>query len=52
MARGLTNAEIAEQLNLSLKTISNESNAIKLKLNMTRITDLTRLAVKRGYIDA
>ncbi len=52
MARGLTNAEMAEKLNLSLKTISNESNAIKQKLNITRVADLTRLAVKRGYIDA
>jgi len=52
MARGLTNAEMAEKLDLSLKTISNESNAIKQKLNITRVADLTRLAVKRGYIDA
>jgi len=52
MARGLTNAEMAEKLNLSLKTISNESNAIKQKLNISRIADMTRLAVKRGYIDA
>jgi len=52
MARGLTNTEMAEKLQLSLKTISNESNAIKLKLNISRISELTRLAVKLGYIDA
>ncbi len=52
MARGVTNAEMAQKLNLSLKTISNECNAIKQKLNLSRSADLTLLAVKRGYIEA
>ena len=51
LARGRTIAEIAEELNLSLKTISNISHTIKQKLNITRPADLTRLAIKHDYIE-
>ncbi len=51
MAEGLTNAEIAERLNLSTKTISNTSQAIKEKLGVHRQAYITRLAVKHGLIE-
>lgn len=51
MAQGLTSAEIAEKLNLSLKTISNASQSIKAKLRVSRAADITRLAVKHGLIE-
>jgi DNA-binding NarL/FixJ family response regulator len=50
MAEGLTNAEIAEKLNLSSKTISNTSQAIKEKLGVHRQANITLLAVKHGLI--
>lgn len=52
MAEGLTNAEIAERLDLSLKTISNTSQAIKEKLGIHRPAALTMLAVKHGLLQA
>jgi two-component system invasion response regulator UvrY len=51
MAEGLTNAEIAERLNLSTKTISNTSQAIKEKLGVHRQAYITKLAVKYGLIE-
>jgi DNA-binding NarL/FixJ family response regulator len=51
MARGLTNAQIAEQLDLSVKTISNASQSVKDKLGLHRTADLTLLAVKHGLIE-
>jgi len=50
MAQGLTNAEIAERLSLSVKTISNVSQDIKEKLGVHRPADITLLAVKHGLI--
>jgi DNA-binding NarL/FixJ family response regulator len=51
MAEGLTNAEIAERLNLSTKTISNVSQAVKEKLGVHRQAYITKLAVKHGLIE-
>jgi len=51
MAEGLTNAEIAEKLDVSTKTISNISQAVKEKLGVHRPAYITRLAVKHGLID-
>ncbi len=51
MAEGLTNAEIAEQLNLSTKTISNISQSIKERLGVHRQAHITKLAVKYGLIE-
>lgn len=50
MAEGQTNAEIAEKLDVSSKTISNTSQAIKDKLGVQRAADITRLAVRHGLI--
>ena len=51
MAEGLTNAEIADQLNLSTKTISNISQSVKEKLGVHRPAYITKLAVKHGLIE-
>jgi DNA-binding NarL/FixJ family response regulator len=51
MAEGLTNAEIAEKLNLSTKTISNISQSVKEKLGVHRQAYITRLALKHGLIE-
>ncbi len=51
MANGLTMAEIAEKLHLSIKSISNTSLAIKNKLDVHRPADFTRLALKHGLIE-
>ncbi|MFL6707112.1 MAG: response regulator [Massilia sp.] len=51
MAEGLTNAEIADRLNLSTKTISNISQSVKEKLGVHRQAYITRLAVKHGLIE-
>lgn len=51
MAQGLTNVEIAEQMNLSPKTISTTSQSIKDHLGIHRAADITLLAVKCGLIE-
>jgi two-component system invasion response regulator UvrY len=51
MAEGLTNAEIAERLDLSTKTISNISQSVKEKLGVHRQAYITKLAVKHGLIE-
>ena len=51
MAEGLTNAEIADRLNLSTKTISNISQSVKEKLGVHRQAYITRLALKHGLIE-
>lgn len=51
MAQGLTNAEMAEKLDMSLKSISNLSQAVKDALGMHRAADITRLAIKHGFFE-
>jgi DNA-binding NarL/FixJ family response regulator len=51
MAEGMTNAEIAERLDLSTKTISNISQSVKEKLGVHRQAYITRLALKHGLIE-
>lgn len=51
MAEGLTNVEIAEKLDLSQKTISNISQAVKEKLGIHRPALITKLAMKHGLIE-
>lgn len=51
IAQGLTNLEIAEQLNLSPRTISTISQHVKDVLGLNRPADLTRLAVKHLLIE-
>jgi two-component system, NarL family, invasion response regulator UvrY len=51
MSDGKTNAEIADALGLSLKTISNYSQGIKDALGIQRAAELTKLAIREGLID-
>lgn len=51
MARGQTNSEIAEAMNLSTKTVSIISQGIKDKLGVSRPAVLTLLAVKHRLIE-
>ena len=50
MAEGRTNVEIAEAMELSPKTISMTSQAIKDKLGIHRPAEITLLAVRCGVI--
>ncbi|VTU19865.1 Transcriptional activator protein ExaE [Variovorax sp. SRS16] len=50
MATGQTNAEIAEAMALSSKTISTTSQSIKDKLDVSRPADITLLAVRHQLI--
>ncbi len=52
LAEGLTNAEIAEKLDISTKTVSNTSQNIKEKLGVQRQAEMTKLALKHGLIQA
>lgn len=51
MAQGRTNAEIAETMGLSPKTISLTSQLVKDKLGVQRAAEITRLAVRYGVIE-
>ena len=51
MARGLTNAEIAEKLHVTARTVSAISSAVKDKLGLSRQAEITLLAVKHMMIE-
>ena len=50
LAEGRTTAEIAEQLNVSHKTISNYYSQIRQKLNVNNTAELIRLAIRHGVV--
>lgn len=50
IARGITNREIAEALDVSVKTIDSHRNHTLKKLGLRNNADLTRFAVKHGYV--
>ena len=51
MAKGLTNAEIAEKLHVTARTVSAVSSAVKDKLGLSRQAEITLLAVKHMMIE-
>jgi DNA-binding NarL/FixJ family response regulator len=51
VARGLTNAEIADRLVLSEKTVRNHISAILAKLNVGNRTEAATYAVRHGIAD-
>ncbi len=51
IAQGQTNVEIAESMELSPKTISNVSQAIKERLGVHRPADIARLALRHKLIE-
>jgi len=50
LARGLTNREIAEHLNISIKTVDTHRGHVLKKLSLRNNSELTRFAVKNGYV--
>ncbi|MCA9872896.1 MAG: response regulator transcription factor, partial [Anaerolineales bacterium] len=51
IAKGLTNAEIAENLTISVKTVDRHRENIMRKLNIHSRIDLVKYALKKGIID-
>ena len=51
VAKGLTNKEIADRLNISLTTAITHRRNIMDKLNLKSVSALTIYAVTHGYID-
>ena len=52
IALGHTNAEIAEQLYLSVRTVETHRAHIQQKLGVTTRAELVRYALDRGLVDA
>ena len=50
LARGMTNREIAENLTISIKTVDTHRGHILKKLGLRNNSELTRFAVKHGYV--
>ena len=50
LARGLTNREIAEHLEISIKTVDTHRGHVLKKLALRNNSELTRFAVKHGYV--
>lgn len=50
IARGLTNREIAEHLEISVKTVDTHRGHVMKKLALRNNADLTRFALKHGYL--
>lgn len=50
LAEGRTTAEIAEQLNVSHKTIANYYSQIRQKLNVNNTAELIHLAIRHGVV--
>ncbi len=50
LSRGLTNREIAEHLEISIKTVDTHRGHVLKKLGLRNNSELTRFAVKHGYV--
>lgn len=50
LAMGLTNREIAKELGISVKTIDTHRGHVLKKLGLRNNADITRVAVKYGYV--
>jgi two-component system invasion response regulator UvrY len=50
LARGLTSHEIAEHLDISVKTVDTHRGHVLKKLALRNNSELTRFAVKHGYV--
>ena len=51
IALGHTNAEIGEQLFLSVRTVETHRSHIQRKLDLTTRADLVRYALERGLLE-
>lgn len=52
LARGMTNREIAEHFQISIKTVDTHRAHVLKKLGVRNNSELTRFAVKHGYVSA
>lgn len=52
IVKGLTNKEIADQLNISITTVISHRKNLSDKLNIRSVSGLTIYAVINGYVDA
>lgn len=52
LVRGMTNKEIAEQLNIGLTTVISHRKKITEKLNIRSLSGLAIYAVMNGYVEA
>lgn len=50
LSRGMTNREIAEYLAISIKTVDTHRGHVLKKLGLRNNSELTRFAVKHGYV--
>jgi two-component system invasion response regulator UvrY len=50
IARGMANREIAEHLEISVKTVDTHRGHVLKKLGLRNNSELTRFAVKHGYV--
>lgn len=50
LSRGMTNREIAEYLTISIKTVDTHRGHVLKKLGLRNNSELTRFAVKHGYV--
>ena len=50
LAEGLTNKEVADQLHLSVNTVACHRQNIMRKLNLKNAVELTKYAIRKGYI--
>lgn len=50
IARGMTNREIGEHLDISIKTVDTHRGHVLKKLSLRNNSELTRFAVKHGYV--
>ena len=51
LAEGLTNRETADRLHLSVNTVASHRQNIMKKLGLKNTVELTREAIRQGYID-
>lgn len=52
IALGHTNGEIAEQLQISVRTVESHRSHIQQKLHLAKRSELVRYAIERGMLDA
>ena len=50
LAKGCTTREIAEKLCLGYKTVANYATLVKIKLNVSTVAEITRIAYQQGII--
>lgn len=50
LAQGLTNREIADILNISVKTVDTHRGHVLKKLKLRNNSDITRFAIQHGYV--